>query len=362
MKKKIILHVGHGKTGSSYLQSCFALNRDKLLDLDIEYPVHRSFERASLGHISTGNAANFPNALLDLTTSSENVLFSNEALFHKLLKENKEHFCDLLSSDEYSFEVVLYSRNLFEHSFSRWGQMVKRVKFTDDVNCYLRKKPLGPHPKILEWIKLSDRYNFRLIIRNYSNAKENLADQFFSDLTGSKDFAFTPPPVNDVNRSLTTAETDFQRVFNNTIFDLPPLSNSLVNKLPGIKSSNFKCSRDVYDFVVGENLHIFEEINQYLDPKEHLEIEPPEKVVTDSKTDHSSLNGDQIKVISEYISQNFTSIASSEINHFRDIAVKISRNKANLVDALWLMEFALKHRPGGARLQNHIDKWRAELN
>ena len=44
--KEIILHIGHGKTGSSYLQSFLALNREKLLDIGIDYPKDDEFENA----------------------------------------------------------------------------------------------------------------------------------------------------------------------------------------------------------------------------------------------------------------------------------------------------------------------------
>ena len=53
IKKKIFIHIGHGKTATTYLQSCLALNRDKLLGFGIDYPEFSSFEKAKRGEISS---------------------------------------------------------------------------------------------------------------------------------------------------------------------------------------------------------------------------------------------------------------------------------------------------------------------
>ena len=155
MKNKIILHIGHPKTGSSYLQSCFALNRDKLLELGIDYPWHESFSSAQRGNFTSGNGKTFLDALPNLKAKGDKALFSNEGLFRSLIASPK--FFELLKSGNYSFEVVMYTRNLFDHLFSRWAQLVKSRKSIDDINTYLRKAPNGPYEKILGWIIASQR-------------------------------------------------------------------------------------------------------------------------------------------------------------------------------------------------------------
>lgn len=360
--KKVVLHVGHGKTGSSYLQSCLALNKDKLLDLGIVYPSHKSFEEALSGYISSGNGKNFIEILSDLKTSSDNILFSSELLFGSLLNEEKVKFCDLLGSAKYSFEVIIYSRNLFEHSFSRWGQMVKREKCVDDLNTYLLKNPVGPHPTILEWIELSERYDFKLKIKNYSKIKGDLATQFLSDLTGLEGSLFSTPQFQKVNRSLTSAETIFKRFFNSVGFPHPPLSDELVNRLPEITIHQPSCTRKVYDLVVDMNSDAFEIINKNLSYDESLEIEGPQQVVYNGFSEDSHLSAEQVSIISEYLSRHFIALNKSEVDIFRDIAIKISRNKAQLIDALLLMEFALKHRPNGPLIKKHVERWKEKLS
>jgi len=54
--RKIFFHIGHGKTGSSHLQSCFALSRDALKIERIHYPLSgKETTKALAGHISMGN-------------------------------------------------------------------------------------------------------------------------------------------------------------------------------------------------------------------------------------------------------------------------------------------------------------------
>ena len=80
--KEIILHIGHGKTGTSYLQSCLALNRQKLLDIGIDYPEFKTFEKAKRGEISSGNGYLFFKDYLNAQFLSEQnrILYSSELI------------------------------------------------------------------------------------------------------------------------------------------------------------------------------------------------------------------------------------------------------------------------------------------
>ena len=367
--QRVVLHVGHPKTGSSYLQGCLALNKESLLDLNIEYPmkqssrrIEESFRRDRLGYVG-GNGNNLFQILSASKTSSENtLLFSGEGLFLNLITQRKGEFCDLLSSSKYSFEVIVYSRNLFEFLFSSWGQRVKIDKETRDLNNFLLQGPFHIHRSILAWIKLSKEYDFTLTIKNYSNFKKSLAKQFFFDLTGSKDFLFITPPVEKVNRSLTFVETEFQRVFNKTSDFTLPLSEYLVSNLPEINSSQFRCTREAYDFVVCNCRDVFEEINKYLSDEDFLKIENADQIVDDYFLDNYGISDEQVDVISSYILRCMHNRAPDEVNSIRDVAIKISRNQAQLVDALWLMEFALKCRPNGDAIRNYVNLWKGELS
>ncbi len=55
--KPVILHVGHGKTGSSALQSSLVLSSEALAKAGIFYPPSLSDARAMKGEVSSGNVA-----------------------------------------------------------------------------------------------------------------------------------------------------------------------------------------------------------------------------------------------------------------------------------------------------------------
>ena len=98
-------------------------------------------------------------------------------------------------------------------------------------------------------MQLSSRFGFKLKVTNYSRHKTNLARRFFYDLTGVPDFPFEAPSCRAVNRSLTYAEINFQRVCNGLKLNMPPLHRLLIDQLPNIRSTGYKCSRQAYDYV-----------------------------------------------------------------------------------------------------------------
>lgn len=297
----IILHVGHGKTGSSFLQSCLALNREKLKEYGISYPFHESFARATAGLVTSGNGKNFLKSIQDIGDTSSKLLFSSEHLFPSLVGRDSIAFNDLLEENKFQFEIIIYTRNLFEHLFSRWGQAIKMCKTSDDLNSFLMQAPLGPHPQILDWLHLSKRFDFKLKITNYSHHKSDLANRFFFDLTGVSDFPLELPAFRVVNRSLTYAEINFQRVCNQLKFSSPPLHKILVEQLPGTGSFQYKCSQNAYDFVKNSHCKIFRSINDHLCASEVLEIEPPEKVVADDRDLRGVLlSAEQLDLIANY--------------------------------------------------------------
>ena len=360
MKKRIILHIGHGKTGSSYLQSCLALNRDKLLRIGIDYPWHPSFTKATSGYITIGNGFKFPKNLLNLNTESETVAFSSEFLFTHLPASTQ--FKDLLEGGEYHFEVLLYTRNLFEMKFSSWGQSVKRGGNTLDLNTTLLEYPHAPYSQCLEWLKLSEEFKFKLLIRNYSNHKQDLAQRFFYDLTGNEDFPLEVPQSTNVNRSLTSAELNCQRVVNSLKLGKPNLSDRLVQELPNLKPSNIKCSRKAYDLVLAKNVKHIESLNQSLDDNETVQIEPPQEVTcSEIESIENSLEQKQVNIIANHLSKHLVSEVDSEPDMIQEIAVKISKNSTDLGDALCLMKMALKRRPGSRKFNKIIDKWEQKM-
>lgn len=119
---RIILHVGHGKTGTSALQSSFALSIDALADAGIHYPDHRDLVNAAEGKITSGNIVAkslLKTASAALASKDRAVLFSNEMLFHDIVTD--ENLLVNLMKVGVPVTVVLYIRNPLQHVISLYG-------------------------------------------------------------------------------------------------------------------------------------------------------------------------------------------------------------------------------------------------
>jgi len=92
---KVYLHIGHGKTGTSYIQSSLALSRERLIEKGIQYPIDpRASRWAEIGHSSTGNVSRLPfERLLPHTDMHFNgsLLLSSEFLFRRSQMGRNSH-------------------------------------------------------------------------------------------------------------------------------------------------------------------------------------------------------------------------------------------------------------------------------
>ena len=60
-KTKVFLHIGHGKTGTSAVQSSLAIASDDLFSYGINYPIHPSLrDRLAQLEITSGNWSPIP--------------------------------------------------------------------------------------------------------------------------------------------------------------------------------------------------------------------------------------------------------------------------------------------------------------
>ena len=142
MAKKLYLHVGHGKTGSSYIQSILSTHRQSILDnLCINYP---SFDKdlSAEGKISSGNGAIFLNdptniENVDQGSRGSSVLYSSEFLFlRQRAWLNSKVIKELLSFYE-NIEILVFIRDPHEMLSSAYQQAVKRGGYTKSVDDFI---------------------------------------------------------------------------------------------------------------------------------------------------------------------------------------------------------------------------------
>ena len=127
-KPQIYLHIGHGKTGTSAIQSAFAIAQKDLLKQGIEYPIQNTDrEKASQFAITSGNWIYNPKEPLaqELTrrtrerNNNNSILLSSESLFWQLDSLFEDGFQEL---KDLNLHVLLAVREIEEMLSSEYQQ------------------------------------------------------------------------------------------------------------------------------------------------------------------------------------------------------------------------------------------------
>ena len=139
--RDVLLHVGHGKTGSTYIQLFLALNAPRLLELGILYPDSDATRAALAGEITGGNYKARP--ILDnigrfarQPPETARLLFSSEALMREIPKT--EAFFPTLRSHGLRASVLMFTRDPIEFLRAQYIQQVKRGGFTGSFDDYVK--------------------------------------------------------------------------------------------------------------------------------------------------------------------------------------------------------------------------------
>ncbi len=240
----VYIHIGHGKTGSSFLQSALALSTPTLAQHGLIYPIQDSTAaEAHKGHITGGNVRaqtlDF-DQLLDVAGPGQRLLMSSESFFF-YLPRNAETF-----QAEYArvfgdtpLHVLLYLRDPVDHAVSTYQQSIKRGGYTHTLAKKLEGYTMPQHT--ITVISALQAMGATLTIHNYSRCRDTLVQTLeqWLDLPGD---SLTRPEYAQVNRSLTLAELEVQRLVNKNLAKRIGgstgrfASDPLCNELPDIKS------------------------------------------------------------------------------------------------------------------------------
>jgi hypothetical protein len=361
--KEVILHIGGPKTGSSYLQSVFSLNIEKLAGVGILYPEHRSFANAQKGNVSSGNGNLIFETDIDFPDGYKTLL-SNELLFDSLSKDGKLETKILRKVDRLT--VILYSRNLIETLVSTWGQAVKRGGESRALDDWLLNTMIWNHRRVLWWIDASKVHGFDLMVFNYSKRKLNLLGHFLGAVAGNlaNSAEFVMPEETRVNRSMTSAEYSALRLLNKVSHRIGYLaSDELVNKLPHVLPDRPRLQAETFRQMVERYGHFITAINSFVSEEDRIEIGSEVDFVADS-SEADGLSADQIRILSEVIERRRPEIPSKDtmVATIRDTALKISRQEVlGLEDALELMRIAQLLRPDGPMINRKVTEWSSFL-
>lgn len=233
-RKTLFLHVGHGKTGSSYIQSSLARSVDTLRAHGVCYPIAEAVrQKAANGLVTSGNIRPYPGDFDKTLTYAEGdtLLFSNEGLFRTLLPTTLGEIRNTFPDAQ--IKVLLYVRNPLGNAASSYQEFVKQGKtvFTFEEFLSRFQQPL----KAVEFHKACVAEGLDITVVNFSNVRKTLLANF-EDWLGLPPKSLEEPQNLSVNRSLSRAEIALQSALNKYVEDDRAgfIGRTLCNELPEI--------------------------------------------------------------------------------------------------------------------------------
>jgi hypothetical protein len=254
--RRIVMHAGLPKTGTSALQVAFVRNREALERAGVHYPVAGNDQFAAQGLITTGNAGALRSFLVERDGAGEAevaaqladalghdrpaTLFSSEILyFSRGQRLARVH--ELVRDAGAELDVVLYVRNLVPWVVSYYGQRVKRHRFTGSLGVFLDEF----EPDITRIRGRIETFvdalgQDRVQVLHYESHRADLVQHFLADAVGVPVGDLEPPGT--VNRALTARELEWMRLVNQQVVEDKAawqVSDAVVHhpKLPGDTSS-----------------------------------------------------------------------------------------------------------------------------
>ena len=315
MSRSVVIHVGHGKTGTSYIQSALALNRDQLDNLGISYPYDASIDLAIKGDTTSGNGGLFQLNYVPTPEENDQILFSSEILFHSLIDDGGLSLKNYLSDKYHRVKIILYTRDILDMLVSTWGQLVKKMGATIGLNDYIQSRKDRHHEKVISWIKLSEKMGFELELRNYSKCRDYLLESFYSCLnlndSQTKDFLLQQHQI--INRSLSNVELECLLVINKAMPNVGHhISDKLITECRDCNGNNPRITKESLDVVKLHYEQIIDRVNEYLPSTAKLSIGNTDKYVENDNT-LFALNGAQVNVFASEIAKSLSNKNSVEL-------------------------------------------------
>jgi len=338
------LHIGHGKTGSSYLQKVLVASIDNLEHFGFSFPNYiNNFDKIANGYPTTGNFHKLSNLydFLDSATKevpAKKVIFSSEDLFYFFLKEDLNKIKEFLILGGHNFKVLMFIRDPIETLISAYGQGIKSglkidpIEFIKDFNL------------VQDVSRVIDKLDFlgcEITIKNYSKCKSSQVNSI-SNFLGLIEGSLTVENSNTVNRSLTSSEIELLKILNKYIpslsFNIP---NALVRELPLIKGEllyEHVQENIIYDLVEKLNNDI-EYANTKIDePNKYslLTIGNVKSFFKESELVNLNFNTDQIELIAREMGLRLNQVETKEGNYPKGILTR-------LISKLIIINKKIKH-------------------
>lgn len=274
MSKKLFLHIGARKTGSSFLQTMFTRNAENFLKQGLYYPLDKANATLAMqGYTTSGNGHPLrpllrPDEFLKSASREEvedrflaminsspcsNVLISSEWLC-AAREQALARFKQIADAARIKVEIIYFVRNPLDYAFSEWTQNIKDGKEFCDWRMFLRHHAI-PFGYVID--RFRKHVDDGLHVLNYDRCKGSLLETV-CDIAG-----VTPDNSGQdmvVNRTPTKTEAELILYINKFLADAeaaPKDQKSLSDKI--YKQMIMRPARDrMRPVVTGDDLSVLE--------------------------------------------------------------------------------------------------------
>ncbi|WP_299620360.1 hypothetical protein [uncultured Tateyamaria sp.] len=277
MKKTVYLHIGQSKTGSSYIQSMFALSRQELGASGIEYPAFsKGILMAEKGHVSWGNVDSIAD-IADLiqraaaeAPDASKLLFSGEHLLQLFDARFGPNGLEALR-DEFDFNILLFVRDPLDHMVSIFKQRKKTGRFSGALESFAASYNA---PAMIERVLGNlNAQGYTHTVFNYSNNAQNL-HALVAGWLGIPSDRLEDAPDHSINRSLTASEVFMQTTLSGHLDqkDVLLIGTMLCNLVPDVSPDPMHISEPVLAGFLDRMTKVCAQTNDLLPSGQHYNL------------------------------------------------------------------------------------------
>lgn len=295
----LYLHVGAGKTGTSFLQRQLALQHNRLASNGIYYPTwNKLLQRVETGAVTSGNIGfimpwllpNHPSVISQNKTDEESIkisrkwfktsirqadgrdiIFSGEALQHAKTSALKQ-LIKLASEENYDTQVIYYVRHALAHALSDYREHVQRGFRDGHERKELRSVEGWLTSRLVPFGRTIKNYSLalpdtKINVRSYDAEKKDLWRQFLKHVNTVQLDSIESGDTRIVNRSLTVLETQFLEASSDKLdrFRMRKLGMQLISSPPhkvrGVEPQGFIISDKTLEVFRKNHKPMVHEIN-----------------------------------------------------------------------------------------------------
>jgi hypothetical protein len=291
MTRHIYLHIGHGKAGSSAIQSALANSVTDLHSFGLVYPEWEPgfIDEAKRYKVSSGNIPrgaslkDFHLRVLD-TLGGERQVFSSEMLFWSLLAgEMFDEMAELMDQDV-AITILFLIRDPFPHMVSGYKQAVQSGTAEGSLDEFSVRYTRPEH--VFRVVTQLQEIGIDPIVRNYSRCRDELPI-VLGQWLGVPSSIFDRHLSEEVNRSLTRSEVELLLLLHRYLDSgqSAALANALVNEHPHITTGKIQWSeqsiRSFHERITPQVM----KTNLLLPPTERYILPSLEEAVRDFRSD-----------------------------------------------------------------------------